>query len=161
MTCGPGVVGVPPLPSGVPAPPDPDIAEITENFAFFDDWEDRFGYLIDLGKKLPPMPEALVDEPHRVHGCQSSVWLHLGAEPGASGEPAVDLLAKSDAHIVNGLIAVLRGMYQARPLSEVRAIDAEAKLRELGLAEHLSPTRRNGVNAMVERVRKLADAQTG
>ena len=146
----------------MPAAPDPDIAEITENFAFFDDWEDRFGYLIDLGKKLPPMPEELVDEPHRVHGCQSSVWLHLGAEEanGAAG-PAVDLLAKSDAHIVNGLIAILRGMYQARPLSEVGSIDAEGKLRELGLSEHLSPTRRNGVSAMVERIRKLADAQGG
>ena len=140
----------------MPAAPDPDIEEITENFAFFDDWEDRFGYLIDLGKKLPAMPEALVDEPHRVHGCQSSVWLHLAEEDGA-----VDLTARSDAHIVNGLIAVLRGMYQARPLSAVAGVDAEAKLRELGLAEHLSPTRRNGVSAMVERIRKLADARRG
>lgn len=144
----------------MPAAPEPDIAEITENFAFFDDWEDRFGYLIDLGKKLPPMPEALVDEPHRVHGCQSSVWLHLSTEPSEDAGPEViDLVAKSDAHIVNGLIAVLRGMYQARPLSEVASIDAEAKLRELGLAEHLSPTRRNGVSAMVERIRLLAGVQ--
>ena len=138
----------------MPAPPDPDIDEITENFAFFDDWDDRFGYLIDLGKKLPAMPEALVDEPHRVHGCQSSVWLHLGEEAGA-----IDLLAKSDAHIVNGLIAVLRGMYQNRPLTEVAAIDAEQKLRDLGLSEHLSPTRRNGVSAMVKRIRQLAEAR--
>lgn len=140
----------------MPAKPEPDIEEITENFAFFDDWEDRFSYLIDLGKKLPEMPDALVDEPHRVHGCQSSVWLHLGEQ-----DAAVDLLAKSDAHIVNGLIAVLRGMYQARPLAEVPGIDAEAKLGELGLAEHLSPTRRNGVSAMVKRIRQLAEAHQG
>lgn len=142
----------------MPAAPEPDIAEITENFAFFDDWEDRFAYLIDLGKKLPPMPEELVDEPHRVHGCQSSVWLHLRTEPvePAGDDRAIDLLAKSDAHIVNGLIAVLRGMYQGRTLGQVAGIDAEAKLRELGLSEHLSPTRRNGVGAMVERIRLLA-----
>ena len=137
-----------------PAPAAPDIEEITENFAFFDDWEDRFGYLIDLGRKLPPVPEAYLDEPHRVHGCQSSVWLHLGADDGR-----VDLLARSDAHIVNGLIAVLRGMYQARPLAEVPGVDAEGKLRELGLAEHLSPTRRNGVSAMVKRIRQLAETK--
>jgi cysteine desulfuration protein SufE len=129
----------------------PPLEEIRENFGFFDDWEDRFTYLIDLGKKLPPFPETLRDEPHRVHGCQSNVWLDLQTD-----NDDLHLLAVSDAHIVNGLIAVVRSLYHGQPASQVASIDAEQTFRQLGLDEHLSPTRRNGLHAMIQRVRHLA-----
>ncbi len=133
----------------------PPLDEITENFAFFDTWEDRFTYLIDLGKQLPDVPAEYLDEPHRVHGCQSNVWLHLGL----SDARTIELLAKSDAHIVNGLIAVLRSLYHGQPLNQVEAIDAAATFRAIGLDEHLSPTRRNGLHAMIQRIRQLAEAK--
>ncbi|MEM1445487.1 MAG: SufE family protein [Planctomycetota bacterium] len=136
----------------------PPIDEIRDNFAFFDSWEDRFTYLIDLGKKLPPFPEPLKDEPHRVHGCQSNVWLDLQSESVAD-EDRLHLLAVSDAHIVNGLIAVLRSLYHGQPLNQVQQLDAEELFRALGLDEHLSPTRRNGLHAMIQRIRQLAQAQ--
>ncbi|MEM8494786.1 MAG: SufE family protein [Planctomycetota bacterium] len=132
----------------------PPLDEIRENFAFFDNWEDRFTYLIDLGKKLPPFPEPLRDEPHRVHGCQSNVWLDLQREQGQ-----VHLIAVSDAHIVNGLIAVVRSLYHGQSFDHALAADAESLFRELGLDEHLSPTRRNGLHAMIQRIRHLAQAQ--
>ncbi|MEM8783205.1 MAG: SufE family protein [Planctomycetota bacterium] len=132
----------------------PALDDIRDNFAFFDSWEDRFTYLIDLGKKLPPFPEQLKDEPHRVHGCQSNVWLDL-----QTADDRLHLLAVSDAHIVNGLIAVLRALYHGRPVPEALTADAEALFRELGLDEHLSPTRRNGLHAMIQRIRQLAQAR--
>ncbi len=132
----------------------PDLEDICENFAFFDNWEDRFTYLIDLGKKLPPFPEQLRDEPHRVHGCQSNVWLDL-----QNNHQQLHLLAVSDAHIVNGLIAILRSLYHGQPVDHVQTLDAEQLFRTLGLDEHLSPTRRNGLHAMIQRIRQLAAAQ--
>ncbi|MEM7576178.1 MAG: SufE family protein [Planctomycetota bacterium] len=132
-----------------------DLDEVRENFAFFDNWEDRFTYLIDLGKKLPDFPEPLRDEPHRVHGCQSNVWLDL-----QTNDNKLHLLAVSDAHIVNGLIAVLRSLYHGQPVDQVPTLDAEQLFRGLGLDEHLSPTRRNGLHAMIQRIRQLAAAQT-
>ena len=133
----------------------PTIDEITENFAFFDAWDDRFAYLIDLGKKLPELPEPYTTDAHRVHGCQSSVWMHLGLNDQAE-PPTVELLAKSDAHIVNGLIAILLSLYHGGTVDHALTADAESLMQELGLEEHLSPTRRNGLHAMIERVRALA-----
>ena len=134
----------------MPAAP-PTIDEIRENFDFLETWEDRFQYLIDLGKKLPPFPEDWKDEAHKVHGCQSNVWLNLEVDDA----DRVQLDAVSDAHIVNGLIAIVRAHYAGRTPQEAAKADTEALLRELGLETHLSPTRRNGLHAMIQRVRDL------
>lgn len=129
----------------------PPIAEIEENFELLGDWEERFGYLIDLGKQLPAMDEGDRVEANRVHGCQASVWLK--AELGEQGK--LHLRAVSDAHIVNGLIAILLSLYDMRTPQEARMIDAQGVVNRLGLADHLSPTRRNGLWAMIERIRAL------
>ena len=131
--------------------PLPTLDEIRDNFGFFDAWEDRFQYLIDLGKKLPPFPEHLKDEHHRVLGCQSNVWLNIDLDE----DRRVELDAVSDAHIVNGLIAIVHAQYNGLTAAEAAAADTEALLRELGLETHLSPTRRNGLHAMIQRVREL------
>ena len=133
----------------------PTIDEIRENFDFLETWEDRFQYLIDLGKKLPPFPDDWKDEAHRVHGCQSNVWLNLDV----NAQEQIELDAVSDAHIVNGLIAIVRAQYHGTPADAAVSADTEALLRELGLETHLSPTRRNGVHAMIGRIRELARAQ--
>ncbi|MEM9252984.1 MAG: SufE family protein [Planctomycetota bacterium] len=137
----------------------PPIDEIKDGFAFLDDWDDRFQYLIDLGKKVPKMDPADVTEDNRVHGCQSNVWLKLATRPPQNGTgPTVDVIANSDAHIVNGLIAVLLSLYDGLPVDQARAADALGLVKELGLDEHLSPTRRNGLHAMIQRIKALADA---
>ncbi|MEO0587089.1 MAG: SufE family protein [Planctomycetota bacterium] len=137
----------------------PTIDEIKDGFAFLDDWDDRFQYLIDLGKKVPKMDDADVTEVNRVHGCQSNVWLKLATRPPQNGTgPTVDVIANSDAHIVNGLIAVLLSLYDGLPVDQARAADAQGLVKELGLDEHLSPTRRNGLHAMIQRIQALADA---
>ena len=129
----------------------PTIDEIRENFEFLEAWEDHFQYLIDLGRKLPPSPEELKDEAHKVLGCQSNVWLNIELDD----DDRVDLDAVSDAHIVNGLIAIVHAQYDGLRPEEAAAADTEALLRELGLETHLSPTRRNGLHAMIQRVREL------
>jgi cysteine desulfuration protein SufE len=136
----------PPMPSSVPP-----LQEIEENFELLGDWEERFGYLIDLGKMLPAMPETDRVEANRVHGCQASVWLKADLED--SGHLRVR--AVSDAHIVNGLIAIMLSLFDGQTPQQARAIDANAVVDRLGLAEHLSPTRRNGLWAMIERIRAL------
>jgi cysteine desulfuration protein SufE len=137
----------------------PTIDEIKDGFAFLDDWDDRFQYLIDLGRKVPKMDDADLVEANRVHGCQSNVWLKLATTPPDNGTgPTLDVIANSDAHIVNGLIAVLLSLYDGLPVEQARAADAHGLVRELGLDDHLSPTRRNGLHAMIERIQALADA---
>lgn len=132
----------------------PDIQEVRESFELLEDWEDRFQYVIDLGKRLPPLPPDEVSEANRVHGCQASVWLVMDASP--AGDGRVHLRAVSDAHIVNGLIAIVLSLYNGKTPREVLETDAEAFFKELGLEEHLSPTRRNGLHAMLRRVGELA-----
>lgn len=122
------------------------------DLALFDDWEDRYRALIDLGRTLEPLPEAARNEANKVRGCSSQVW--LTAEPAAGG--ALHLRGDSDAHIVRGLVALLFLLYQDRAPDEIRGIDARARLAELGLAGHLSPTRTNGLYSMVERIRAMA-----
>ncbi len=129
----------------------PSIAEIEETFELFDDWEDRFGYLIDLGRKLPEMPGADRVEANRVHGCQASVWLTAALDD----DQRLTIRAASDAHIVNGLIAIMLSLFDGTTPAQARAIDAKAVVGRLGLAEHLSPTRRNGLWAMIERIGAL------
>ncbi|MFN4098948.1 MAG: SufE family protein [Pararhodobacter sp.] len=125
--------------------------EIAETFDFLDDWEDRYRHVIELGRDLPPMPEALKVSANKVQGCASQVWLFPQIEGGR-----YQFLGDSDAMIVRGLIGVLHALYAGRPLAEVPGIDAPAALKRLGLDEHLSSQRSNGLRAMVERIRLTA-----
>ncbi|KIC19217.1 MULTISPECIES: SufE family protein [unclassified Leisingera] len=128
--------------------------EIVEDFEFMEDWEDRYRHVIDLGKAMEPLDDALKVPATKVDGCASQVWLHATIE---GGEFRFD--GDSDAMIVRGLIAVLRCLYNGLPVAEVAAVDAKAELGRLGLNEHLSSQRSNGLRAMIERVRETAMAQ--
>jgi cysteine desulfuration protein SufE len=128
------------------------IDEITENFAILDEWDDRYRYLIELGRMLPPLPEAAHNDANKVQGCASQVWLTTDIKPGASG-PVLSFAGDSDAHIVRGLIAVLFAMYSQKPARDILATDALALFDRLGLREHLTPQRSNGLKSMVGRVR--------
>ena len=125
--------------------------EIAETFEFLDDWEDRYRHVIDLGKAMPPLDEAFRVPATKVDGCASQVWLRPTPADGA-----YDFQGESDAMIVRGLIAVLHALYSGVPLAQVARIDASAELGRLGLNEHLSAQRSNGVRAMVERIRAVA-----
>lgn len=135
---------------------DTQLDHIVETFELLDDWEERYRFLIDLGKKLKPMDEADRTEENRVHGCQSQVWmtatLHRNSRPSA----AMEFSAESDAFIVNGLIAILLSAYNGRTPREVIAYDVEQLFTRLDLIEHLSPTRRNGLHSMIGRIREIA-----
>jgi len=130
------------------------LEKLISNFELLGDWEERYGYLIDLGKKLPGLPDAEKTEANRVHGCQAMVWMILEPDPERPG--ALRIRADSDAFIVRGLIAVLQLLFNGRTPDEMLQADAHAILRPLGLDAHLSPTRKNGLYAMVERIRALA-----
>ncbi|MBY6138100.1 SufE family protein [Leisingera daeponensis] len=128
--------------------------EIVEDFEFMEDWEDRYRHVIDLGRAMEPLDDALKVPATKVDGCASQVWLHATVEGGA-----FRFDGDSDAMIVRGLIAVLRCLYNGLPLAEVTAVDARAELGRLGLNEHLSSQRSNGLRAMIERIRDTAMAQ--
>lgn len=128
-----------------------DIEELAENFALFDNWEDRYRYLIDLGRTLPPMEEGRRTEERLVRGCTSRVWMDAQVREGI-----FHFTADSDAHIVRGLIALLAAAYQGMPAARIGEVDIEEIFQRIGLNEHLSPNRRNGFFAMVERLRALA-----
>ena len=136
--------------------PEMTFAELAENFALFDDWEDRYRYLIDLGRKLPAFPESQKTEVNKVRGCMSQVWVVPGHPSGDASRFA--FAADSDAHIVKGLIAVLGVLFSGQTPDVIGAIDPEAAFGVLGLDQHLSPTRRNGVVAMVARIKAAAKA---
>ena len=125
--------------------------EIAETFDFLDDWEERYRHVIELGKAMPPLDESFKVPALKVQGCASQVWLRPMPEGGK-----FDFQGDSDAMIVRGLIAVLHALYAGVPLSDVAKIDATAELGRLGLNEHLSSQRSNGVRAMVERIRAEA-----
>lgn len=131
----------------------PEFDEIAETFAFLDDWEDRYRHVIEMGRALPPMDEALKVPANKVNGCASQVWLFPQIRDGR-----FDFLGDSDAMIVRGLIAVVHALYAGRPVAEVAQVDAAAAFRQLGLDEHLSSQRSNGLRAMVERIRSVAAA---
>ncbi len=132
----------------------PDIHAIEQNFALLDDWEDRYRYVIELGRELEPLPVTAHTEANRVKGCASQVWLETAIEPAA--DPRLDFKGDSDAHIVKGLIAILLALYSGRRASEILEADATALLARLGLDSHLTPQRSNGVRAMVDRIRRDA-----
>ena len=127
--------------------------EIAETFEFLDDWEDRYRHVIELGKAMPPMDEALKVPATKVEGCASQVWILPRIEAGR-----FDFQGDSDALIVRGLITVLHALYAGVPVADVTRIDAPAELARLGLDEHLSAQRSNGVRAMVARIRESAAA---
>lgn len=131
------------------------IDAIRDDFAFLDDWEDRYRYVIELGGDLPPYPEDARDDAHKVPGCVSQVWLHTSR--GNGDDPQLSFLGDSDAHIVRGLVAIMLALYSGRRASEILATDAEATLQELGLDEHLTPQRANGLRSMVRRIRREAE----
>lgn len=125
--------------------------EIVEDFEFIDDWEDRYRYVIDQGKAMEPLDDALKVPATKVDGCASQVWLHPSIKDGV-----FSFDGDSDAMIVRGLIAVLRKLYNGLSLADVLAVDARAEMERLGLNEHLSSQRSNGLRAMIERIRLVA-----
>ncbi len=133
----------------------PAFEDIADTFAFLDDWEDRYRHVIELGKAMPPLDEAFRVPATKVDGCASQVWL-LPRIDGQGAAARFDFQGESDAMIVRGLIAVLHALYAGLSVTEVLSVDAPAALKRLGLDEHLSQQRSNGVRAMVGRIRKLA-----
>jgi len=134
----------------------PDIEDIIENFALLEDWDDRYRYVIELGRCLPPLAEPDRTEANKVQGCTSQVWLATKVEGRASG-PMLDFVGDSDAHIVRGLVAILLAMVSGRPAQHILAADPIALFEQLGLREHLTPQRSNGFRAMVSRIRTDAE----
>ncbi len=134
----------------------PSIERIIQTFELLESWEDRYGYIIELGRKLPPLgPDAKIAE-NRVHGCVSQVWLTCQACP---LKPAcLNFEADSDALIVRGLIAIVLAIYDGKELDEIVELDSKPIFAKLGLDSHLSPSRANGFAAMVKRIKTLAAA---
>lgn len=133
--------------------------DIAENLTFLDDWEDRYRYLIELGQALPKLSEAEKSAENKIHGCVSQVW--LAAETGQrDGQTVLSYRGESDAMIVQGLVAVLLALYSGRSAGEVAATDAITMFDELGLREHLTAQRSNGLVAMVNRIRADGQAQS-
>ncbi len=129
----------------------PAFEEIAETFAFFDDWEDRYRHVIELGKAFPDLDETFKVPALKVEGCASQVWLRPIIDGGR-----FDFQGTSDAMIVRGLIAILHALYSGLSAADVGKVDAPAELARLGLTDHLSSQRSNGLRAMVERVRNVA-----
>jgi cysteine desulfuration protein SufE len=133
------------------------IDEIRDNFELLEDWDDRYRYVIELGRTLKPMPEAEHSAQNKVQGCASQVWLAKQLDHSGGHEPVLNYLGDSDAHIVRGLIAILLTLFSGRSPREILATDALSVFDEFGFREHLTPQRSNGLRAMVERIR--ADAR--
>jgi cysteine desulfuration protein SufE len=129
------------------------ISEIIDNFALLEEWDDRYRYLIELGRSLPPLPEAARIDANKVQGCASQVWLSTSVRPNGAAGPVLTFVGDSDAHIVRGLIAILFALYSNKPAREILSTDAVALFDRLGLREHLTPQRSNGFRSMVERIR--------
>ena len=127
--------------------------DIVGDFEFLEDWEDRYRHVIELGRAMEPLDDALKVPATKVDGCASQVWLHITPEDGR-----FHFDGDSDAMIVRGLIAVLRALYNGVPVSDVPAIDAQAELARLDLHDHLSSQRSNGLKAMIQRIRETASA---
>jgi len=134
-----------------------DITQLLEDFEFLDNWEDRYRYVIELGRDLEPLPEDARNAVNKVKGCVSQVWLETTRQD-PPNDPALVFRGDSDAHIVRGLIAILITLYSGRQASDILNTDARAVLGRMSLTEHLTPQRSNGLFAMVERIRRDAQA---
>jgi cysteine desulfuration protein SufE len=134
------------------------IDEIIENFDLLEEWDDRYRYLIELGRTLPPLPEQARSDANKVQGCASQVWLSTSIKPDGASGPMLTFVGDSDAHIVRGLIAVLFALFSGKGAKEILSTDAVALFEKLGLRDHLTPQRSNGFRSMVERIRRDANA---
>jgi cysteine desulfuration protein SufE len=130
------------------------INEIFDDFAFLDEWEDRYRYVMELGQALPPFPDSARTDAYKVPGCVSQVW--LTTDYGSGPDPEVTFAGDSDAHIVKGLVAIMLALFSGKRASQIVATDAEQTLRNLGLDGHLTPQRANGLRSMVKRIKRDA-----
>jgi cysteine desulfuration protein SufE len=143
----------------------PTFDDIVESFALLEDWEDRYRYVIELGRGLDPLSERDRAEANKVQGCASQVWLATTVHRGGGRGPVLTFAGDSDAHIVRGLVAVVLVLYSGKPAEQILSIDASSAFERLGLREHLTPQRSNGFHSMVARIRTdareaLAQRQT-
>ena len=134
------------------------IDEIIGNFELLEEWEDRYRYLIELGRTLEPLPKEAYTDENKVRGCASQVWLETSRGQDAAGAPTLTFRGDSDAHIVRGLVALVLALYSGRRAQEIVETDAAPLFKQLGLAEHLTPQRANGLRSMVERIKREASA---
>ena len=132
------------------------IDEIIENFSLLDEWDDRYRYVIELGRTLEPLPDAARTDANKVQGCASQVWLSTTVRPNGTAGPVLEFVGDSDAHIVRGLIAILLSLYSGKSAEEILATDALGVFDRLALREHLTPQRSNGLRSMNERIRAEA-----
>lgn len=132
------------------------IDEIIGNFELLEEWEDRYRYLIELGRTLEPLPKDAYTDANKVRGCASQVWLETTRTRDDDGHAVLSFRGDSDAHIVRGLVALVLALYSGRPAREIVDADAQPLFKELGLAEHLTPQRANGLRSMVERIKSEA-----
>jgi cysteine desulfuration protein SufE len=135
-----------------------NIDAIVDDFSLLDDWDDRYRYVIELGRKLKPLDEHDRNQRNKVQGCASQVWLATTVQADGAQGPVLSFVGDSDAHIVKGLIAILLATYSGRTAKDILATDAVALFNQLGLREHLTPQRSNGFRSMVERIK--SDART-
>jgi cysteine desulfuration protein SufE len=133
------------------------IDEIIENFDLLEEWDDRYRYLIELGRTLPPLPDSARSDVNKVQGCASQVWLSTTVKPNGSTGPVLAFDGDSDAHIVRGLIAILFALYSGKGAKDILSTDAVALFEKLGLRDHLTPQRSNGFRSMVDRIRRDAN----
>lgn len=131
------------------------IQAIRDDFSLLDEWEDRYRYIIDLGSALPPFPDEARIDAFKVRGCVSQVWLTTRISDGP--DPVLEFQGDSDAHIVRGLVAVILALFSGHRASEIMAVEADVVLKELGLDEHLSPQRANGLRSMIKRIKRDAE----
>jgi cysteine desulfuration protein SufE len=132
------------------------IDEIIGNFEMLDEWEDRYRYLIELGRTLEPLPQEAYNDANKVRGCASQVWLESKISRDGPGAPVLTFRGDSDAHIVRGLVALTLALYSGRPADEIVELDPMPLFTDLGLAQHLTPQRSNGLRSMVERIKSEA-----
>lgn len=133
-----------------------NIEDIIENFEFLDDWEDRYKYLIELGNQLEPFPESERHDHNKVQGCVSQVW--VVTRMGEGKNPTVNILGDSDAHIVRGLVAIALAIFSDKSASDILSIDETALFDRIGLSEHITPQRSNGLRSLVVRIKSDAQA---
>ncbi len=136
---------------------DTDLDEIVENFSFLDDWEDRYGYLIELGKALRPLSEDAMSDKNKVQGCVSQVWLTSSRDD----DGRLHFEGASDAHIVRGLVAITLSIFSGHKPDEIIARDERETFKAIGLEEHLTPQRANGLRSMVRRIKDIAREEIG
>lgn len=132
--------------------------DIIDNFDLLEEWDDRYRYLIELGRDLEPLPESAHNDVNKVRGCASQVWLDMRREEAPETGPVLHFRGASDAHIVRGLVALALAIYSGHTARDIVATDAFAIYEKLGLAAHLTPQRSNGVRAMIDRIKSDARA---